>query len=143
MNKSTFFSIFKGLQGLRNWLRPYSASLRTSALCSLSVETFHTQCWKIAKHTLNILWCPHAAIVLWYCWPSFNTMHERVNQKSKANRSSHQRCSIRKTVLKNFTAFTGKNLCWSLFLIKRPRTEKETTQVFSCEYCKVLRTAFL
>ena len=34
------------------------------------------------------------------------------------NRSSHQRCSIKNAVLKNFVLFTGKQLCWSLFLIK-------------------------
>ena len=32
-------------------------------------------------------------------------------------RSSHRRCSI-KSVLKNFANFTGKHLCWSLFLLK-------------------------
>ena len=34
------------------------------------------------------------------------------------NRSSHQRCSLKKPVLKNFEMFTGKHLRWSLFLIK-------------------------
>ena len=33
-------------------------------------------------------------------------------------RSSHRRCSIEKTVLKNFAIFTGKDLCWSLFFNK-------------------------
>ena len=32
-------------------------------------------------------------------------------------RSSHRRCSVKKAVLKNFANFTGKHLCWSLFLI--------------------------
>ena len=32
--------------------------------------------------------------------------------------SSHQRCSIKKAFLKNFAIFTGKHLCWSLFLMK-------------------------
>ena len=32
--------------------------------------------------------------------------------------SSHQRCSINRAVLKNFTILTGKHMCWSLFLIK-------------------------
>ena len=31
------------------------------------------------------------------------------------NRSSHQRCSIVKRVLRNFTIFTGKHLCQSFF----------------------------
>ena len=30
---------------------------------------------------------------------------------------SHGRCSVKKGVLKNFTNFTEKRLCWSLFLI--------------------------
>ena len=41
-------------------------------------------------------------------------------------RSSHLRCSTKKVVRKNFAIFTGKHLCWSLFLIKlqdfRPAT---------------------
>ena len=32
-------------------------------------------------------------------------------------RSNHQRCSVKKGVLKTFANFTGKHLCWSLFLI--------------------------
>ena len=30
-------------------------------------------------------------------------------------RSSHQRCSVKKCVLKNFANFTGKHLYWSFF----------------------------
>ena len=41
-------------------------------------------------------------------------------------RSSHQKCSVRKGVLGNFTKFTGKHLCQSLFFNKvaglRPAT---------------------
>ena len=33
-------------------------------------------------------------------------------------RNSHQRCSIKKDVLKNFAIFTGKHLCRSFFLTK-------------------------
>ena len=33
-------------------------------------------------------------------------------------RSSHQRCSMKKGVLKNFAKFTGKHLCQSLFINK-------------------------
>ena len=32
-------------------------------------------------------------------------------------RSSHRRRSVKKGVLKNFANFTGRRLCWSLFLI--------------------------
>ena len=33
-------------------------------------------------------------------------------------RSSHWSCSVEKVVLRNFANFTGKHLCWSLFLIE-------------------------
>ena len=36
----------------------------------------------------------------------------------KDKSSSHWRCSVKKGVLKNCADFTGKHLCWSLFLIK-------------------------
>ena len=36
--------------------------------------------------------------------------------------SSHRRCSVEKGVYKNFVNFTGKHLCWSLFLIKLQAT---------------------
>ena len=35
-----------------------------------------------------------------------------------SNKCRHLRCSVKKVVLKNFAIFTGKHLCWSLFLIK-------------------------
>ena len=41
-----------------------------------------------------------------------------VNLSSRGNRNNHRRCSVKKGVLENFTNFTGKLLCWSLFLIK-------------------------
>ena len=34
------------------------------------------------------------------------------------DKSSHQRCSIKKAVLNNFAIFIGKHLCWSIYLIK-------------------------
>ena len=38
--------------------------------------------------------------------------------KHTAVRSSHRSCSVKKGVLKNSANFTGKHLCWSLFLLK-------------------------
>ena len=63
-----------------------------------------------------------------------NTSHER---------SSHQRCYIRKGVLRNFTKFTGKHLYQSLFFNKVAGVKKETlVQVFSCEFCKISKNTF-
>ena len=45
-------------------------------------------------------------------------------------RISHQRCSVNKGALKKVANFTGKNLCWSLFLIKLQAWE------LSCKICK-------
>ena len=50
------------------------------------------------------------------------------------------RCSIRKTVLKNLPIFTGKQLCWNLFLIK---LIKKSTQVLSCKYCEIFINTIL
>ena len=41
---------------------------------------------------------------------------------TKLSRSSHQRCSVKKGVLKNFAKFTGKHLCWSLQHNLKPAT---------------------
>ena len=41
-----------------------------------------------------------------------------VGRISKMIRSSHQRCSLRKSVLRNFVKFTGQCLCQSLFFNK-------------------------
>ena len=35
-------------------------------------------------------------------------------------RSSHRNSSVKKGILRNFTSFTGKHLCWSLILIELP-----------------------
>ena len=84
------------------------------------------------------------------------------------NRSSHRRCSVRKSVLRNFAKFTGKHLCQGLFFNKvaglpkkvfleisqnsqgntcarvRPATlfKKTLAQVFSCEFCELSKNAF-
>ena len=65
-------------------------------------------------------------------------------------RSSYQRCSIKKAVLQNFAIFTGKNLCWSLFLIKLQAFSATTLlktrlqlKCFPANITKFLRTSIL
>ena len=62
-------------------------------------------------------------------------------------RSSYQRCSVKKGVLTNFTKFTGKRLCQSLFFNKvtglRPATllkERLWHRSFPVNFVKFLRT---
>ena len=57
----------------------------------------------------------------------------------QSDKSSHRRCSIKKAVVKNFTMFTGKHLCWSLFFT----TMKKRLQHRCFTIAKFLRTAIL
>ena len=61
-------------------------------------------------------------------------------------RSSHQRCSIKKGVLRNFTKFTGKHLCQSLFFNKTFSTllkKRLWHRCFPVSFLKFLRTPLL
>ena len=63
-------------------------------------------------------------------------------------RRSHQRCSVRKGVLRNFKKFTGKHLCQNLFSNKvaaRPATSLKKRlwhRCFPVNFAKFLRTPF-
>ena len=43
---------------------------------------------------------------------------EILRNPSTIFRSSHWKCSTKKAILKHFVIFTGKHLCWGLFLNK-------------------------
>ena len=52
--------------------------------------------------------------------------------------AGHQRCSLRKGVLRNFAKLTGKHRPQSCNFIK-----KETlAQVYSCEFCEISKNTF-
>ena len=83
-------------------------------------------------------------ILFWcvYCWLSPSKCRLGILLKPIVNiyiesRSSHQRCSIRKGVLKNFTKFTGKHLCQSLL------KKRFWHRCFPVNFAKFLRTPFL
>ena len=66
------------------------------------------------------------------------------------DRSSHRRCCLKRSFLRNFAKFTGKDLCQGLFLNKvaglRPATLlnffKTLAQVFYCEFCETSKNTF-
>ena len=71
---------------------------------------------------------------------------------SSTCRSSHQRCSVRKGVLRNFAKFSGKFLCQIIFLIKlqvsglRPATLLKKRLWHGCfpvNFVNFLKTPFL
>ena len=68
----------------------------------------------------------------------FKVNFKVLNDTHTKTKSSQQRCSMKKAVLKNFAIFTGKHLCWSLFLIKLL-----AFRVFSNDVAKILKTPFL
>ena len=96
----------------------------------------------------------------------FLTLEETINTKTAGQRTGIKNNSIfrqqrwaeihcirqkqppevfcKKRVLKNFTKFTGKHLCQSLFLIKlKTFLKKEAlTQVFSCKFCEIFKYTF-
>ena len=56
--------------------------------------------------------------------------------RKKHFRSSHQRCSTKKSILRNFTKFTGKHLFWSVLKKRLWR------RCFRVNFAKFLRTLF-
>ena len=89
-----------------------------------------------------ITWISVITILLTYLFfLSFNLSSNakyvlRLLESWNLTRSSHQRCSIKISVLKNFPKFTGKHLCHSLFLNK-------VAGVFSCEFCEIFGNFFI
>ena len=68
---------------------------------------------------------------------------------TQGEKSSHQKCSIKKGVLRSFAKFTEKHLCQSLFFDKVTGgggcnfIKKETlAQVFSREFCEISKNTF-
>ena len=57
-------------------------------------------------------------------------------------KSSHRRRSIKNAVLRIFAIFTGKHLCWSLFLIKLTKKTLQHRR-FPVNIAKFLRTSLL
>ena len=69
-------------------------------------------------------------------------MHPLANKSMEGNSRSHMLFKI--GVLKNFANFTGKQLCWSLFLTKffTNFIRNTPTQVFSCEIWKNFKNTY-
>ena len=70
------------------------------------------------------------------------------NKIKKHHRSTRPQMFFKTGVLKNFANFTGKHLCWSLFLIKLQVFQvcsfikKSPTQVFFCEICEIFKIIY-
>ena len=73
------------------------------------------------------------------------SLRHTINEKDLLDlfRSSHERCSIRKGVLKNFANFTGKHLCWSLLQTCNFIKKRLQHWCFPVKLAKFLRTSIL
>ena len=70
-------------------------------------------------------------------------VHYRVFRIEVLHTSNHQKCSIKKCVLKIFAIFTVKHLFCSLFLIKLQALKRGSNiGVCSCEYCKDFKNTY-
>ena len=111
-------------------------------------DSTHAQCWKILLSVAN----SHQNAILVSIvscqekWLVFSKIFSRVWK----SRSSHQRCSKEKSVLKNLTKFIGKHRCQSLFFNEvaglRPATllkKKLWHRCFPANFVKFLVIPFL
>ena len=68
---------------------------------------FHCSTWKFTSINCGIVF-----VFLWNAVPIEQS-------QTPATRSSHSQMFFKMGVLKNFANFTGKHLCWSIFLITK------------------------
>ena len=86
------------------------------------------------KNLFGERWISHCFML----WKAGKGIYLQI-QISRFNRSSHQRCSVRKGVLKNFTIFTGKHLCLRPAALLKKRLWH---RFFPVNFVKFLRTPF-
>ena len=87
----------------------------------------------LIKFTSKISFLTQFLIVLWnWLLGIFNIRLFGLLTHS-LHESRHQRCSIKKAVLRKFAVVTGKHLCLSLFLIKLQKSLKTTILKNICE----------
>ena len=78
---------------------------------------------------------PHSA------WRKLTWMNRNWTGKLQITEAATGGSSVRKGVLRNFTKFTGKHMCQSLFF--NSFIKKETlARIFSCEFCKTSKNTF-
>ena len=115
-----------------------------SKMKSFRKNTFIAR-WQIVKQKIKITFSGSWEEVATRSWIKlglrFISFEKCLNLICSNSKSSPQKCSVRKVVLRNFTKFTGKHLCQSLFFNKVDEKEN-LAQVFSCEYCEICKNTF-
>ena len=90
----------------------------------------------------------HRALISSYFCPVNIAKFLRTAFLQNTSTSSRLQMFFKIGILKSFANFTGRHLCWRLFL-KNLQTEglqlhkkKTPTQVFSCEVCEIYKNTF-
>ena len=89
----------------------------------------------------------HRTLINGYFRPANIAKFLRMDFLQNASRSSCLQIFLEIGILKSFVNFTGKHLCWSVFL-KNLQAEglqpckKTPTQLFSCEVSKIFKNTF-
>ena len=102
-------------------------------------------CWNISARFTLINTCAHQCIAnktvpIRKAIPFKGTWY-KFRYSIRCCRSSHQRCSLEKGVLRNFSKFTGKQqLCQSLLFNKVAGTA--VAQLLSCEFWEISKNTF-
>ena len=102
--RNTLITEFTFIKVIRLWL-----GKKSSLLIIKRVSVFDFSTFVNLIHASPLFLHPLKTENLWF--PDIF----RVYGKRPVVRSIHRRCSVRKGVLRNFTKFTGKHLCQSLF----------------------------
>ena len=137
-------------------LNKYTARVyiwHTPNKCWISFIRKHKPAKTLLSMTLNIFLLQ---VLVWFCVILFSGVGSLFAVWANSYhlihhfRSSHQRCSLWKGVLRNFAKFTGKHLLQSLFLNEVAGPEPATLlkkilchRFFPVNFAKFLRKSFL
>ena len=114
------------------------------------METYHQKVFlsRLNSSAFLIYFQASTFFVMIICLSNF--FQGKYDKMMTSIRSSYRRCSIKNGVLKNFTKFTGKHLCQSLFFNKvadlRPATllkRRLYHRYFPVNFVKFFKAPFL
>ena len=104
-------------------------STLSNSLVKRNLHNHHTAAFNVESFLLEVIsetQVPQNTNIFCLCFRRRYTKAGLKVAVQKQCRSSHQRCSVKKGVLRNFAKFTRRHLCQISFLIK-----------FSCEFCEI------
>ena len=132
---------------IKSWYNPENISFPWDYANVLKSHTHHSEQYQPPMEEKPTTIC----LIIYNHFTHIKLRHRTCDRcKWYLSRRSHRRCSVREVVLRNFTKFTRKHLCHSLFFNKvaglRPATLLKKRLQYRCfpvNFVKFLRTPFL